>query len=265
MKFYIGLHQPSDARHFERAFISINRVRKRKKPVGSREWILDSGAFRELEQFGNYRHSPEEYAAEVNRLAALNPGLIACVSQDWMCEPFILRKTGLTVEEHQRRTIERYDAISALVSIYVMPVLQGDMVWEYLANIDQYGDRLRPGMYVGVGSVCKRNTNPRYILAILSAIKARRPDLKLHGFGVKTTSLANAEIRALLESADSMAWSYHARKNGRHANAWEEAMRFVERIDALGDRNGRARVIYGELPSELLYAGSERVTHVRPS
>lgn len=233
MKFYIGLHQPSDAKHFDQCFISINRVRGRKKAVASREWILDSGAFRELEQFGEYRHSPEEYAAEVNRLADLNPGLIACVSQDWMCEPFILAKTGLTVREHQRRTIKRYEVISALVSIYVMPVLQGDLVWEYLEHIDHYGARLKPGMHVGVGSVCKRNRNPSAIVAILSAIKAKRPDLRLHGFGVKITSLQNDEVRALLESADSMAWSYHARKNNRQANSWTEAQRFVEKIERL--------------------------------
>lgn len=233
MEFYVGLHQPSDAKHFDRAFISINRVRKRKSPTGARKWILDSGAFRELEQFGEYRHSAEEYAAQVNRLAAIDSGLIACVSQDWMCEPYILAKTGLTVQEHQRRTIERYDAISSLASIYVMPVLQGDFVWEYLAHIDQYGDRLRSDMQVGVGSVCKRNKNPRFILAILSAIKAKRPDLRLHGFGIKTTSLADPEIREMLESADSMAWSYHARKNGRLSNSWAEAAAFVRRIESL--------------------------------
>jgi len=33
MKFYVGLHQPAQAKHFERVFISINRVRGRRKPV----------------------------------------------------------------------------------------------------------------------------------------------------------------------------------------------------------------------------------------
>ena len=60
------------------------------------DWILDSGAFREIEQYGHYRHEPAEYATEVNRLARINPGLRVAVSQDWMCEPFMLAKTGLT-------------------------------------------------------------------------------------------------------------------------------------------------------------------------
>lgn len=235
MRFYVGLHQPHDAAHFDRAFISVNRVRGRKKPVPSKEWIMDSGAFRELEQFGGYRHEPAEYAAEVCRLAAINPGLIAAVSQDWMCEPHMLAKTGLAIEDHQRLTIERYDALLPLMppGVYLMPVLQGYALNDYLHHIDMYGDRLKPGMYVGVGSVCKRNGDMRQIEAILSAIKRKRPDLRLHGFGLKTTALASGVVRDCLESADSMAWSFAARRQGRDANDWREAEQFVRHIETM--------------------------------
>jgi hypothetical protein len=232
--FYVGLHQPADAQHFDRAFISVNRVRGRQKPVPAKEWILDSGAFREIEQFGGYRHEPEEYAAEVNRLAAINPGLTVAVSQDWMCEAFMLEKTGLTLQDHQRLTIERYDALLPLIrGVYLMPVLQGYSLESYLDHIDQYGDRLKPGMYVGVGSVCKRNGDVRQIEAILGAIKRKRPDLRLHGFGLKTTALASGVVRDCLESADSMAWSFAARRQGRDSNDWREAQDFVRVIDTM--------------------------------
>lgn len=231
MRFYVGLHQPHDAAHFDRAFISVNRVRGRKKPVPSSDWIMDSGAFREVELFGGYRHGPEEYAAEVNRLAAINPGLKVAVAQDYMCERFMLAKTGLTVEDHQRLTIERYDALLPLVNIEVMPVIQGYSLQSYLDHISQYGDRLKPGMYVGVGSVCKRNGDVRQIEAILSAIKRRRPDLRLHGFGLKTTALSSGVVRDCLESADSMAWSFAARRQGRDSNDWREAAAFIRAID----------------------------------
>lgn len=33
MNFYVGLHQPADAQHFDLCCISINRLRGRKKPV----------------------------------------------------------------------------------------------------------------------------------------------------------------------------------------------------------------------------------------
>ena len=231
--FYAGLHQPSDSAHFDRAFISINRVRGRLRPVPVADWILDSGAFREIEQHGGYRHTPEVYAAEVNRLATINPGLRVAVSQDWMCEPFMLAKTGLTTADHQRLTIERYDALLPLVNVTLMPVLQGYALGEYLDHLDQYGDRLKPGMLVGVGSICKRNTDVHQIEAILSAIKRRRPDLRLHGFGIKTTALGSGVVRDCLASADSMAWSFAARRNGGGQNDWRNARAFAERIETM--------------------------------
>lgn len=234
MNFYVGLHQPADSQHFDRAFISINRVRGRQKPVPAKRWIMDSGAFTEITTHGRYRHGVEEYAAEVSRLAAINPGLEAIVAQDYMCEPWVLKITGMTVTQHQRLTIARYDLLSALVKdVYVMPVLQGYTIPDYLSHLRQYGDRLALGAYVGVGSVCKRNGDVRQIEAILMSIKQERSDLRLHGFGLKTTALRSAIVRELLESADSMAWSFAARKQGRDGNSWHEAARFVSIIEGL--------------------------------
>jgi hypothetical protein len=231
IKFYVGLHQPSDAKHFDRAFVSVNRLKTRKKPVAAREWIMDSGAFTEISTHGHYRASVAEYARQINRWAYEGSGLVAAVAQDWMCEPFIVKKTGLSVEEHQRLTIERYDALVPLVpSVYVMPVLQGYTAGDYLRHLEMYGDRLERGAYVGVGSVCKRNTNIMTIERILSAIKHVRPDLRLHGFGLKLTALSSTAVRECLDSADSMAWSFSARKQGRNANDWREAMRFAQLI-----------------------------------
>lgn len=230
--FFVGLHQPSDAKYFERAFVSVNRLRRRRKAVEAAQWIMDSGAFTEISTHGRYRHSVEEYAAEINRWAS-SPGLLAVVSQDYMCEPFILEKTGLTVQDHQRLTIERYDTLLPLVSgVYVMPVLQGYTAADYLRHLDMYGERLAHGAWVGVGSVCKRNASPYAVERILAEIKKARPDLRLHGFGLKATALAHGTIRGALYSADSMAWSFAARRQGRNANDWREAKRFIETLAA---------------------------------
>jgi hypothetical protein len=227
----VGLHQPSDAKHFDCAFVSVNRLKTRKKPVAAREWIMDSGAFTEISTHGHYRASVAEYARQIRRWVYPGSGLIAAVAQDWMCEPHIIRKTGLSVEEHQRLTIERYDDLLPLVEgVTILPVLQGYTVSDYLRHLEMYGDRLAPGAWVGVGSVCKRNTDIGQIEAILSAIKQARPDLRLHGFGLKLTALSSPVVRDLLESADSMAWSFSARKQGRNANDWREAMAFVGKI-----------------------------------
>ncbi len=157
--------------------------------------------------------------------------MLAAVSQDYMCEAWILEKTGLTIADHQGLTIERYDAIRAKTTAYIMPVLQGFAPADYVAHVRAYGERLTHGMWVGVGSVCKRNGDPGAIYAVLSAIKAERPDLLLHGFGLKTTALADGGVADLLHTADSMAWSFAARKQGRNANDWREAKGFENRIN----------------------------------
>lgn len=234
VRFYPGIHQPGDAQHFELACISINRLRGRKKPIPCDDVLVDSGAFTELERYGKYRHGVEEYAAEVRRLH--DAGVVrisAAVAQDYMCEAWMLEKTGLAIPDHQRLTIERYDALLACgLPVPILPVLQGFAPSDYVRHIRDYGARLTPGMWVGVGSVCKRQGDPRAIVAVLSAIHAERPDLRLHGFGVKTTALLHPGVREMLWSADSMAWSFAARKQGRNANDWREAKAFADRINA---------------------------------
>lgn len=191
LRFYPGLHQPGDAKHFERAFVSRNRLERRNKPLDCDDVVIDSAAFTELQRYGEYRHSPEEYAALLHRLYTHGVVKItAAVAQDYMCEPFMLAKTGLTVEDHQRLTVERYDQlVSELrrlfdgdIPFHVMPVLQGYRPEEYVRHIAMYGARLSPNMWVGVGSVCKRQGDVGAIEAVLLAIAEVRPDLRLHGF-----------------------------------------------------------------------------------
>ena len=229
LRFFVGLHQPHDARHFSRAYISINRLRSRRSAVpvpSGAEVLIDSGAFTEISTHGAYRHTVAEYAADLRRIRDLVP-IVAVVAQDWMCEPFIVAKTGLSVAEHQRLTIERYDELLEHdLPAPAMPVLQGFDPADYRRHIDAYGDRLVPGMWVGVGSVCKRNASPVDVLNVLATIAGPRPDLRLHGFGLKRTALMHGGIRALLHSADSMAWSYAARRERRNPNDWREAAAF---------------------------------------
>lgn len=235
MRFYVGTHQPSDAQHLPRCMVSVARLRRRRADFVVNEWILDSGAFSEVTLQGGYRDGVEVYAAQIERWARCG-NLVAAVAQDWMCEPFVTRLTGWTVADHQRLTIDRYDALMACCPpIYVMPVIQGYTPHEYAQHVVEYGDRLGHGAWVGVGSVCKRNADPLAIVRVLDAIHAERSDLRLHGFGVKLTSLSSPMVRGRFDSADSMAWSYAARKQGRNANDWREAAAFATRVDGLTD------------------------------
>ena len=230
MRFFVGMHMPSQGDKVERAFISVNRLKNRKSAFPVNEWIMDSGAFTTIAKHGGYIEPVSVYADQIRRWKN-NGKLLAAVAQDYMCEAHMLEKTGLTIEEHQRLTIQRYDdLISEDTGVYIMPVLQGYKPSDYARHIKMYGTRLGYNAYVGVGSVCKRNGDPSSIVAILKEIKKLRPDFLLHGFGVKTTSLAIAEIRDVFYSADSMAWSFAARKQKTGANDYRNAQRFERKI-----------------------------------
>jgi hypothetical protein len=211
MKFYVGMHMPSKADKIDRAFISVNVIAKRQSSFPVNEWIMDSGAFTTIAKHGCYPEPVSVYAEQIRKWKG-NGKLVAAVSQDYMCEDHMLAKTGMNVRQHQVLTIDRYDQLLAEdTGVYIMPVLQGYTPSSYVDHVRMYGDRLAHGAYVGVGSVCKRNASPSSIVQVLKAIKKERPDLRLHGFGIKTTALRWEEVRDNLESADSMAWSFAAR------------------------------------------------------
>jgi hypothetical protein len=206
VKFYLGLHQPCDVEKVNLpAFVSVSRLLKRKSPLKHSDWIMDSGGFTALSKNGSYAVSEREYIECIERH---KPSMAFC--QDWMCEDFILKKTRLTIKEHQERTIESYLSLSEMSEV-IRPVIQGWDIQDYLDCIRMYKQEgVDMTQLFGLGTVCSRNVAPGVIYNLISVIKDAYPDIKLHGFGVKSTALiACAE---LLESADSMAWSFNARR-----------------------------------------------------
>ena len=237
MIFFTGVHELTHAKHIDYAFISINRLltpRERKSDFEVRAWIMDSGAFSQIFNHGDHKLSPSEYAKQIKRWSRCGI-LIRAVAQDYMCEPFILEKTGRTVLEHQSMTLSRYKAlINANDSeVVILPVLQGYDPEDYARHVRDYGALLKENAWVGVGSVCKRNADPCAIYDVLDAILEVRPDLRLHGFGIKKTSLQDDRIRSRLFSADSMAWSFNARMSGRNSSDINEALSFKKRIETM--------------------------------
>jgi hypothetical protein len=172
-------------------------------------WALDSGSFTELQLHGGWTLSAREYAREVRRYRQFGK-LEWAAPQDWMCEPFMLERTGLSVREHQERTVTNYLDLRSIDSgLPIVPVLQGFTRDDYLRCADMYtaaGVDLEEEKTVGLGSVCRRQAEDE-ILEIVQSF----PSLKLHGFGVKTTGLR--KYGHLLTSADSMAWSFRARRD----------------------------------------------------
>jgi hypothetical protein len=263
-RFYVGVHHPRLAwpltlRGF-RVCVSANVLRGRGGDVPflgcDAPWLLDSGAFTQVALQGGFSQSPQAYAAMIRRYAPT--GLIAAGTQDYMCEPLALRATGLGVARHQALTLERFDAIreAGTAGVHLLPVLQGRAPDDYRRHLEAYGERIGHGAWVGAGSLCKRQGDPAVIAAILDAILGERPDLRLHGFGCKRTSLLDPEVRRRLATADSMAWSYAARFEGRDPNAWDEAGRFAlgvggcpEAVERLAARAGWRRAVEADAAS----------------
>lgn len=261
MRFYLGTHEPT---WLERSsvplFISAVRLRarcKHKLPKARVPWALDSGGFSELSLHGKWTVSSEDYAEEVIRWAREIGMLEWAAIQDWMCEPWILEKTGLSVREHQIRTIESYGKLRrAAPEIPWVPVVQGWELADYIRHVEMYreaGYDLRELETVGVGSVCRRQ-GTREGAAIMRELG--KLGLAIHAFGIKTQGLQMFGDR--ITSADSMAWSFVARKRNiklpgcTHktcGNCFDFAMTWQrELLEGLGDMATASGLLQTEMP-----------------
>ena len=229
----MGMHMPFHVHKFDRVMMSVNVLEKRKSDFAPPAvgWILDSGAFTRI-LTGRGHMSIKEYAAQIRRWSEVGC-LEAAVSQDFMCEDFALKKTGLYVEDHQRLSTARYLALRDEIGddAYVMPVIQGYLPLDYATHASELSRHLPDGAWVGVGSVCRRNSRPAEVSLVLDAIRMVRPDLRLHAFGLKTTALRRIDIAFRLHSSDSMAWSYRGRREGGLGNSPDFAMKWMAKIE----------------------------------
>jgi hypothetical protein len=243
--FYLGTHHPHWLAHADvPLFVSRRRLAPRRTlPQALAPWALDSGGFSELSLRGEWSLEAPAYAVEVQRFANEIGSLVWAAPQDWMCEPLVRAKTGLTVAEHQRRTVENFVDLRDRLGQLVIPVLQGYEMDDYLRCIERYeqaGVALGDEAVVGVGSVCRRSSTGEAAL-ILRRLAAE--GLSLHAFGVK--GQAAVWLHEALVSCDSMAWSYNARRSEplpgcthkncancmRYAMAWRA--RFLARLDQM--------------------------------
>lgn len=239
MLFYLGTHLVTWMQRTDiPLFISHRLLHKRRSmPKALGRWSLDSGGFTELSMYGRWTVEPSEYIDAVYRYDAEIGNLDWVAPQDWMCEPWIVAKTGLSVREHQRRTVDNYlDLTMRAPLLPFVPVLQGWQLDDYLAHMEMYaaaGVKLEQCRVVGLGSVCRRQATSE-IEEIVSTLAGC--GLRLHGFGVKSSGLRR--YGALLTSADSMAWSFTGRRVrpcpvrpvGSCANCWHFAQEWRSKV-----------------------------------
>ena len=176
-------------------------------------WTLDSGGFSEIAQHGRWTVTVAEYIVAVTRYRDEIGNMVWAAPMDWMCEPWMVETTGLTVAEHQRRTVENYlELVGSAPNIPWIPVLQGWSIEEYHQHAEDYreaGVSLQDLETVGIGSVCRRQATAE-AAGIIRSLWAQGIK-NLHGFGFGVRGLR--EVGALMASADSMAWSYGARRS----------------------------------------------------
>lgn len=220
IKFYLGTHMVHWlAEAHVPLFVSHRRLALRRTlPRAAQGWALDSGGFSELGLYGGWRTTPEEYVTAVRRYETEIARLEWAATQDWMCEPAMLAKTGLTVQEHQRRTVANFLRCQQLWYAETddespfMPPVQGQTAREYLDCVREYADHgvdLRDYPLVGVGSICRRQATNE-IGEIIAALQDELgPDVPLHMFGMKRRGLQ--QYGHQICTADSLAWSYRAR------------------------------------------------------
>jgi hypothetical protein len=169
--------------------------------------------FSELSQFGRWTIGHDEYVAHVRNVVSDVGRLQWAACQDWMCEPQVIAKTGLSIPIHQERTIDSYIALMTTApEIPWAPVLQGYGLNDYKRHVDAYlarGIDLFRSPVVGLGSVCRRQATDDVEQLIDDLATA---GLRLHGFGFKLGGLRRVASR--LTSADSMARSFDARREG---------------------------------------------------
>ncbi len=246
MVFYLGTHEPSWlVRCNVPLMVSRNRLARLKTlPAATTEWVMDSGGFTELQQHGRWRIDARTYAAEIEHYREHVGEMTWCAPQDWMCEDAVIHGgtfkgvtfagTGLSVTEHQARTVGNYLELRAL-DAPVIPVLQGYSLADYercVALYERAGIDLAALPTVGLGSVCRRE-NTDEIGEVVEAMSAH--GIRCHGFGCKEGAVRR--YGDMLASADSMAWSLAGRKRGtcthlksRCANHMHYAMAWRESV-----------------------------------
>lgn len=225
-EYFVGTDDFQRA-HKVSAMISANalirvkdgKIVARKTYVDADRWMLDSGAFSQVNKYGDFIMSPQDYV----RLACKHQwcGRLACiVTQDYMCEPDVIKMlqdmgNKASVRIHQRKTVERYiqimdEAEKYKLRVPVMPVLQGWEVEDYRDHLILYtrmlsdlryqrcgklwknpfldtphhhghtGELLNTEQWIGIGSTCKRNKNPEIVSQILDQLSEAMGELKFN-------------------------------------------------------------------------------------
>ncbi|MEU7480490.1 hypothetical protein AB0A63_31245 [Lentzea sp. NPDC042327] len=217
LMFLLGTHRPWWLRHspvplcVSAHTLAAYKTGSAAMPVAGVPYAIDSGAYTEIRDYGTWRWDEDTYGSMVTRLIEVCGPPMWVAPLDRPCERTVLLRAGASVFEHQILTLESYlYLVREFPYVPWLPVLQGWSFEDYIRHDAMYreaGVFLGTQALVGLGSVCRRGSI-RPIGEIAKHFAER--GYRLHGFGLKTTALR--AYAAYFTSADSLAWSEHARR-----------------------------------------------------
>lgn len=210
MKFYLGTPPVEFVATAGVPVLASLNYLKPDTPAATAPWVLDSGGFAELGKHGRWRHSAPQHVERVRAaIEQIGPCDFAG-QQDWTCGPSSIEASGLTVIEHQLRTVANYLELWELApEVPWLPTLQGWTAEDYERHVQFFEDegvKLGELPLVGIGSIANRQHDPE-VGRIVRHVAAH--GLRLHGFGVKKQGLLM--YGDVLAAADSSTWTIAAR------------------------------------------------------
>lgn len=213
------------------ALISANGLSRWSQSRGCREWAgwrlnqlqnarglrglcLDSAGFVAASTYGGFPWTIADYVA----LAASFP-FRWWASADYCVEQEIARDRDEVADRLSRTIRANRDchrhAEDLGIADTLMPVIQGRRPDDYERCVDALWDILKPGILIGVGSMCRREIHgPEGLVAVIDHLDRILPvSARLHAFGVKGTALPFLLPYAhRVASIDSQAYGVGARR-----------------------------------------------------
>lgn len=190
--------------------VMISHATKNNWPwPGIKRLGIDCGGYSFMKSAGDYTVPDEAY---LNYVARIQPEFFA--SRDYPCEQTVLTKRGATVADYQQATTEKALSMLELVDDYqitsdVMAVVQGQDFHEYVSHLDELRDHsvLAAVDRLGIGTLCDHGDAWQIRNIVVTVSNELDSDLPLQGFGIKRTALEYPAVVAVLDSADSLAYS----------------------------------------------------------
>jgi len=169
------------------------------------ETYLDSGAYSQINDKGDYPFSMEEYVEYANKHHFTHVATL-----DYPCDERFISE--LSIKDRIGRTVE--NTVNLIDQVpNLCAVIQGFTQSEYLDCIDQYNDQGALTSNVGIGSICIRKKTSE-IVPLVKTIKRNLPgETKIHCYGLEIPSIK--KLYPYITSSDSHTWGQCLHIGGR--------------------------------------------------